>query len=450
MDEGTAGAKAKLVGSYMEPREVIEKGITAVFDRFQNDARLKSIFFRAYVFEFDPAGTDRPCIGGAYFTVHPEYYDGTFIRDFQAQDGDVLASVVQEAERRGLDVYIYFFPAKTPPSRIPGYESVLEMDAYGNPGPFLCWRNPDYRNHLIGAARDVLTSYPVRGLMWGAERCGPLGWMVLKGPQRMKPACFCQHCCAAAEARGIDSERAREAWRKVSELFSMVLADDKPVEGIFINFWRLLLRYPEVLQWESLWWDGKRSVQKEIYAIAKSIRSGLVMGHHMWHRGRAFSPFNRAALDYEEICESADFVKPAIFSNPASFRFKEQVDGLAASILADLPHGEVASALFRFLGYDRECEYEELPSHSLSPRYVYREVEMAKRVIGDRIPVYAGLCSHTYRGYPGAKDVYPEVVIAELRAASQAGADGVIYDSMGKRPEMSKAIGEALSLEGWV
>ena len=440
----------RLIGAYMEPSDAVKNDMSQFLDRFQETARLQSVFFRAYVFEFDPAGVDRPCIGGAYFTIHPECYEGTFMRDFQAEEGDVLASVVEEAERRGLHVYVYFFPAKTPPSRIPGYERILEVDVYGNPASFACWRNPDYRQHILGAARDILTNYPILGLMWGAERCGPLGWMVLKGPARMTPACFCGHCCRAAEERGIDPERAREAWRKLSELFSSVLARDMPSEGVFINFWRILLRYPEVLQWEALWWDGKSSIQREIHAIAKSVRGELVVGHHMWHRGRAFSPFNRAALDYEEISEFADFVKPAMFSNPAPFRFKEQADGLASSILGDLTHDEVARTLFRFLGYDPECDYEQLPSHRFSPRYVYREVEIAKKVLGDRIPVYAGLCCHTYRGYPGTQDVTPEVVIAELRAASQAGADGVIYDSIGQRPEISKAIGEALRLEGWV
>ncbi|MFH1680873.1 MAG: hypothetical protein ABIH26_09550, partial [Candidatus Eisenbacteria bacterium] len=205
--------KPKLVGSYMEPKDVLRDGIAATFDQFQNVALLRAAFFRAYVFEFDPAGSDRPSLGGAYYTIHPECYEDTFIRDFQAEEGDVLSPVLEEAERRGVEVYIYFFPAKTPLSRIPGYERVLEVDAYGNPGPFMCWRNPDYRNHLIGAARDVLTNYPVRGLMWGAERCGPLGWMVIKGPKRMKPACFCEYCHRAAEERGIDPERAREGWR---------------------------------------------------------------------------------------------------------------------------------------------------------------------------------------------------------------------------------------------
>jgi len=285
--------------------------------------------------------------------------------------------------------------------------------------------------------------------MWGAERCGPVGWLVLKGPGRIKPACFCEHCCRAAEQRGIDPERGKEGWRKVCDLFARTRTTDKPPEGAFINFWRLLLRYPEILQWETLWWDGKRDVQKEIYAIGKAIRGGLTVGHHIWHRGRAFSPFNRAALDYDEISEFADFVKPAMFSNPAPFRIKEQIDGLCGSVLADLSDEQASDVLFRLLGYNRECSYEQLTTHVFSPRYVYREIETAKKVLGERIPVYAGLNGGTYRGYPGSHELTTDVIAGELRAVDQAGADGVIYDGI-DTPEIAEAIGRSLRQEGWV
>jgi hypothetical protein len=442
-------ASTKMIGAYLEPGAISDEDVKEVFDRFQNVAHVRNLFFRAYVFNNEIVRPDRSCSGGAFFQIHPEYYEKTFIRDFQGEEGDLLARVMEEVGRRDMGVYVYFFPAKTAPSYVPGYESALEVDCYGNRASFMCWRNPDYKEHLLGAARDVLTNYPVLGLMWGAERCGPVGWLVLKGPGRIKPACFCEHCCRAAEERGIDPERGKEAWQKVCDLFGRTGSGNKPPEGAFVNFWRLLLRYPEILQWEALWWDGKRDVQKEIYAIGKSIRGGLTVGHHMWHRGRAFSPFNRAALDYEELSEFADFVKPAMFSNPAPFRFKEQLDGQRASVLGDLSDEQASEALFRFLGYDRECAYEELTTRVFSPRYVYREIEMAKAVVGDRIPVYAGLNGGTYRGYAGIHDFTPDGIAGELRAVSEAGADGVIYDGI-DTPELAKAVGKTLKKEGWI
>jgi len=439
----------RFIGSYLEPRRVADEGIEKVFDHFGKVARIPNFFFRAYVFNHEVINPDRSCSGGAFFQIHPEYYEKTFIRDFAGEEGDLLSKVMEEADRRGMGVYVYFFPAKTPPKYVPGCERVIETDCYGNRADFTCWRNPDYKEHLLAAARDVLTNYPVLGLMWGAERCGPVGWLVLKGPNRTKPACFCEHCCRAAEQRGVDPEKGKQGWRNVCDLFTRIRAGDIPPEGAFVNFWRLLLRYPEIIEWEALWWDGKREIQKEIYAIGKSIRGGLTVGHHMWHRGRAFSPFNRAALDYDELCEFADFVKPAMFSNPAPFRFKEQLDGQRASVLADLSDEQASDALFRFLGYDRECAYQELTTRVFSPRYAYREIEMAKKVVDGRIPVYAGLNGGTYRGYPGIHEFTPQDVAAELRAVSQAGADGVIYDGI-DTPELAKAIGKALKQEGWV
>lgn len=434
------------IGAYLEPGIITEKGVNAVLDCYQREALVSNLFFRAY----GPFYRDPSPKGGACFTIHPQLYEGTFSRDFQAKEtGDLLTPILEEAGRRGMGVYAYFFPSKTPPITVDGYERVLEQDVFENPGPHTCWRNPDYRSHLLGAARDILTNYPVLGLMWGAERCGPLGWTILTGPTGGKPTCFCNHCCAAAVKAGIDTEKAKKGWLQVVELFSNIRAGGIPPEGVFINFWRILLRFPEILVWERFWWEGKQTVQKEIFAMTKSIRPGLKMGYHLWHRGRAFSPFNRAAQDYDELCGYADFVKPAMFSNPAGFRFKEQVDGLKASILADLDSSEVADVLFHLLHYDRECKYDELTAHAFSPRYVYKEVEMARKIINGRIPIYAGICSGTYTRYPGIRQRTHEDIAGDLRAAKQAGADGVIFDSVGM-PHMASAVGNALKHEGWL
>ena len=439
--------KTKFIGSYLEPGEVAEQDTQQLFDWYQHDGQIRNFFFRVYEFRVERDDPNHPYAGGAYCTLHPEYYEGTFLRDFQAKEGDLLAKVVAEAGKRDLGVYLYFFPAKCPPGLVPGFERVLERDTLGNPGAHACWRHPEYRQHLIAAARDMLTSYPVLGMMWGAERCGPFGWMVLKASKGAQPTCFCEHCCAAGAAKGIEVERAREGWRKLSEMYAGVRASGPPVEGAFINLWRLLLRYPEILSWEMLWWEGKQSIQREIYSLCKSLRGGLTMGYHTWHRGRAFSPFNRAAYDYEEMCEYADFIKPAVFSNPAGFRIKEQVDGLRTTVLADLGDAEATQLLFHLLRYDRECEYDELTAHPISPRYVYREVEMARKVVNGRIPIYAGIAAGTYTGYPGIRECTADDVAGDLRAADQAGAEGVIFTA--HVPRLAKAMGDALKREGW-
>ena len=74
---------------------------------------------------------------------------------------------------------------------------------------------------------------------------------------------------------------------------------------------------------------------------------------------------------------------------------------------------------------------------------------MAKKIVNGRLPVYAGLNGGTYRGYPGSHEFTPGEIAGELRAANQAGADGVIYDGI-DTPELGRAIGEALKQEGWV
>jgi hypothetical protein len=39
----------------------------------------------------------------------------------------------------------------------------------------------------------------------------------------------------------------------------------RPGDGGYVEFWRLMLRYPEMLAWESLWTSSLRDAQKAIY-----------------------------------------------------------------------------------------------------------------------------------------------------------------------------------------
>ena len=67
-------------------------------------------------------------------------------------------------------------------------------------------------------------------------------------------------------------------------------ADKRPTDGYFVEFWRIMVDYPEILAWEKLWSDGKNSTYADIYKTAKSVRPSLQVGFHIWHTN-SFSPF---------------------------------------------------------------------------------------------------------------------------------------------------------------
>ena len=137
---------------------------------------------------------------------------------------------------------------------MPNAAKVTEIDLYGRRliGP--CFNHPDYRAHLIGKIESVLGEYPneVDGIAWGCERQGPFQTAIGGGWTADGISCFCEYCRAKAGQRGISVERAQAGYTQLTQLFRAASTDQRPVDGYFVTFWRLLLDYPEILSWEKL------------------------------------------------------------------------------------------------------------------------------------------------------------------------------------------------------
>ena len=57
-------------------------------------------------------------------------------------------------------------------------------------------------------------------------------------------------------SRGLDVTRAIEGYTKLASLVRNSRMASRPTDGYFVSYWRLLVKYPEILAWEKLWNDG--------------------------------------------------------------------------------------------------------------------------------------------------------------------------------------------------
>jgi hypothetical protein len=126
---------------------------------------------------------------------------------------------------------------------------------------------------------DYAKSYPVAGVMWGSERRGPLEATVLGGV----PYCFCEHCLANGRAAGLDTGRARAGFERLQAFVRAARAGRRPRDGYYVEFWRVLLRFPELLQWERLWFEQQQRLHQEIYGTVKTADPQKTVGWHVWH-----------------------------------------------------------------------------------------------------------------------------------------------------------------------
>ncbi|HEY3110589.1 MAG TPA: hypothetical protein VGL23_17655 [Chloroflexota bacterium] len=420
----------------------VDEGVPELLDALQRRAGVNALFLATPTWTRGTGGRqlpDRPLpdhgvqqhdldwVGGNYATVHPEYYRGTMLgaagRAPEHPDLDLLAAVLPEAKARGMQSFAWIEESSYAAElrRYPNFPKCLEVDAWQRPTRRFCFNNPDYRTWHLSIVEDYCQSYELDGLAWCSERPGPLN-LLMQGPVTPQDvSCFCRHCQAVARERGIDVRRAIEGYRAAVDWNARVASGQRPADGAFVTFWRLLLQYPELLAWQTLWTESQRQLYRDIYGLAKACRPEIRVGWHVYHN-ISFSPFYRADQDYDELSRHSDFVKVVIYNNCAGPRFHRWVENVCRALFADAAPAEAYPLLLKLLQLE-EGPYEQIRQTGFSADYVRRETERA-------VAGFAGRC----RVYPGIDvDIPTEPaecsragVAAAVLAAFAGGADGVV------------------------
>ena len=98
-------------------------------------------------------------------------------------------------------------------------------------------------------------------------------------------------------------------------------------------------------------------------------------------------------MDYEEFLSISDFIKPAMFSNPAGWRFHRCTQALRSSVLGDPDDQTAAAFTYAILGLKPKGTLEEIQSKVFSLEYVRREVMHTRERLAGRVPLYAGIAT---------------------------------------------------------
>jgi hypothetical protein len=429
-----AGGTRPLISIQVGARSFADEGVPQVLDVLQERAGVNAIHFAAYTYTRGTGGRQVPgwplpdhgvqehddFVGGNFARTHPQYYRATSMQDFEAPDAgtagtDWLEAILPECGRRGIAVYAW--AVERFGMHLPGAQRLLQRDVYGRPMTQPCYASPDYRAWMLGLMEDYAKSYPVAGVMWGSERRGPFEATVLGGV----PYCFCEHCLANGRAAGLDVARARAGFEALHAFVEAAGSGTRPRDGYGVEFWRVLLRFPELLQWERLWFEQQQRLHQEIYGTVKTADPQKTVGWHVWHQ-ISFSPLLRAEWDYAALRRYSDWIKPVLYNNCAGARYHEYLAGWHRSALADGAPEDTYRFALRVLGLD-EAPYAELPTAGWSAAYVERETRRAVEGVEDAIPVYPGIDVDIPSG---ECPTTPERVRDAVVAAFRGGAKGVV------------------------
>jgi hypothetical protein len=278
-------------------------------------------------------------------------------------------------------------------------------------------------------AKDLCASYDIDGILFFNERNGPLlnalGASHAQSIASSRVTCFCEHHQKAASAIGLDTKRAREGYEKLDRYIQASLAGKRPTDGYFVEFWRLLVEYPEIVAWDRLFDQAKHQVLAEVRNAVKGTRPGLEVGFHIEHVN-SFNPIFRATRRYDELAEKADFLKVVVYNNCGGERYANFIKNIGSTVFRDVPREELLKFNSHLLNYGEEASLEELATAGLSPDYVARETRRALAGVNGKSRILPGIDIDIPTGGKSRK-ASPEDTYAATRAALQAGAHGLIF-----------------------
>jgi len=236
--------------------------------------------------------------------------------------------------------------------------------------------------------------------------------------------CFCEFHQKAAKANGISFDRAREGYTKLDDFVKAALANKRPSDGYFVEFWRLLVEYPEIVAWDRLFDQGKHQVLAEVRSTVKSVRKDLQVGFHIEHVN-SFNPIFRATRRYDELAAVADFLKIVVYNNCGGERYANFIKNVGSTVFRDVPRDELLRFNNHLLNYGNEAGLDELATAGLSPDYVARETRRALDGVNGKCRALPGIDIDIPTGRNSRK-ASPEDTYAATKAALTSGAHGVI------------------------
>lgn len=437
--------RPQTVGIQVGAVSFVDEGTERVLDILQERGAVDTIFLTTFTYGRGLAGRQIPgepfpdhgsqesdektFHGGNYAMPHPEFYRDTVLKETRAPDHgtlDIVATVLPPAKKLGLRVLCSIEDAFR--ADVPGVKEVSEINLQGKRAGGLCLCHPDVRTFWTGLATDLCRSYDIDGILFFNERNGPLlnalGASHSQNIASLRVTCFCEHHQRAARERGIDFARARQGYEKLDAFIQAALKDQRPSDGYFVGFWRLLTEWPEIIAWDRLFDAAKHQVLAEVHAAVKQVRPGLQVGFHIEHVN-SFNPIFRATRSYADLATKADFLKVVAYNNCGGERYANFIRNVSSTVFRDVPKEELLRFNNHLLNYGDEPKLDDLATAGLSPDYVFRETQRALAGVQGQCQVLPGIDI----GIPTNKtsrQASPEDTAAAVTAAFKAGAHGVI------------------------
>lgn len=460
-----------ILGIQMSPISMLHEGSDHVYSLLKDEAGLNAVFIYCSTYQIwgwdrhkrgklaDDHGVPPPDFDycdtrNTWFTAHPHYYrhSPAFHSDDEGKrfaDRDVFAEALEKTEEHGFQVYARALEAENGSPIITGWNQVCAVDCFGRTSKRPCPNNPTYIAWWLSTVEDLFKSYHgLAGLKYGEERPGPLSLALFNGPgfwySHLAPDCFCGHCQRRLAEKGFDPERAKQGYRKLVELRQGLhegTADRR--DGALVTALRILFQYPEVIAHNQEYMQSHEDLHARMAGAVHTFKPSALFGLHIYQGATAWDFVHRASLDFQEMANYVDFLKPVIYQTVAGPRMKGYLDAVKDGIFSDFEPEFALQLLYGLQGFKGPA-YDRIETEGFSVDYVYQETKRCVEGLGGKALTLAGPGFDI--GGPSELDS-PDIVYETISACFDAGAEGLIvsreYDEM-QRPRL-QAVGKAIA-----
>ncbi len=454
-----AKKKESMVGVQISPHSLLDEGIDNCLDQLKEKASVNTLFLYSHTYHmgYRPPNVMAKDHGVKVIDENKRNLPRSWIRhseklfknatvkhqvvdsNFEYSKHNIFHEIDKPAKDRKMKVYARILEAGARrKAHIPGYSNVLTVDINGNPGRGPCWNHPAYREWVYNTVYDLVKNNPLDGLQYGAERTGPLSYLLFRG---LIPTCFCEHCQMRHKKSGTNIERAKEGFRQLYNLIRGLEQGKKPPsDGVFTNVLRVFHKYPEVLTWDYQWFQADEEICSQVHKIAKGINPNIESGRHVDHQKSSWDVFYRSAVSYKDMTEQADFIKPILYHEILGPRLRWWVlERMKSRIFHELSLEQSLDLFYSIFNHNKKSQpsLEDLEKLGLSPEYVYQETRRCKLAVKSQAKVYSGIGIDVPWHIPGgmqARLSKKEQIEKSVQRAYDAGADGILasreYDEM--------------------
>ncbi len=234
------------------------------------------------------------------------------------------------------------------------------------------------------------------------------------------------------EDHNIDPDRLRLGFSGIySFLQEMRVLEEPPPGGAWHRYWRYLMQYPEMLEWERQWHHAQNELHQMVYRSVKGINTKLQVGRHVDAIVGPIDMYYRAGAPFSKMAGNNDFIKIITYHEIGGARLDWwYLTPWGETIYKGTPRELLLQWYYAQKGLDpsKNPDLKNLYD-GLSPNFVYTETNRAVSDVNGKAAIYAGIGMDVPKGGGWGTEPWqsdPESVYEGTLKAFEAGGSGVV------------------------